>query len=680
METLFSRVLNMSLTGSLVILAVLLVRVFLKRFPKIFSYALWAVVLFRLLCPVSLSAPVSAMNWLAPEVEETSAMTSRLMYVPVQSTPAPVSQASLPEMEEPETISPVAEKEWDLTILDVAMYLWALGAAGMLLRGFFQYLALRRRLAEAIELKENVFLSDQIETPFVLGIVRPRIYLPCQVLREERRYILAHERHHIRRGDHLIKLVAYFALCLHWFNPLVWVAFVQAGKDMEMSCDEAVIRQLGPRIRAEYASALLRLSTKRRNIAGSPLAFGEGDTKGRIINMANWKKPRLWASLICLIACVGVLVACGVNPAPEETASMEVTTETTAPTTTAQADALEVPYEIGELPEGCAYETKENGEVVFTAGGTIIGGITLYPISQEIDLSTDTGMEQVGIPDYTDPGLWKMGGGSGNGYAWELEVGTDAPEGTPVTVHRRHYFAVTEDCVYDVWFDLLATSDATHQKCLKAIRFPSLMGPEDDTQEKSEQAVLDACRAMLESFQSGSYYVRREGEKIGVVDQTWSFLYNEGDRLQIVAVDFEDHIERHAILQADGAEFRAIPGTWSQEEIQWQVKKDDASFIMPWLASFVWNPDTVAYMGQVEGCYLLRVDEPYPNRSGTSDYYFVNFYFDESGTFTGVNITVDLFMETEQNYKETIVTTDPTVIAAEIDREYQRALELTAQN
>lgn len=678
---LFSRVLNMSLTGSLVILAVLLVRVFLKRFPKIFSYALWAVVLFRLLCPVSLSAPVSAMNWLAPEVEETSAMTSRLMYVPVQRTPASVSQASLPEMEEPETISPVAEKEWDLTILDVAMYLWALGTAGMLLRGFFQYLALRRRLAEAIELKENVFLSDQIETPFVLGIVRPRIYLPCQVLREERRYILAHERHHIRRGDHLIKLVAYFALCLHWFNPLVWVAFVQAGKDMEMSCDEAVIRQLGPRSRAEYASALLRLSTKRRNIAGSPLAFGEGDTKGRIINMANWKKPRLWASLICLIACVGVLVACGVNPAPEETASMEVTTETTVPTTTAQADALEVPYEIGELPEDCAYETKENGEVVFTAGGTIIGGITLYPISQEIDLSTDTGMEQVGIPDYTDPGLWKMGGGSGNGYAWELEVGTDAPEGTPVTVHRKHYFAVTEDCVYDVWFDLLATSDATHQKCLKAIRFPSLIGPEDDTQEMTEQAVLDACRAMLESFQAGSYYVRREGEQKGAPVPDQSFLLNEEDRLWTVDVTFDDHMERHATLFVNGEIFHATPGTWSEEEIQWQ-KADAVNFSspQPWLASFVWNPDTVAYMGQVEGCYLLRVDEPYPNRSGTSDYYFVNFYFDESGTFTGVNITVDLFMETEQNYKETIVTTDPTVIAAEIDREYQRALELTAQN
>lgn len=674
MQTFFSRILNMSLTGSAVILAVLLARVFLKRFPKIYSYALWAVVLFRLLCPVSLSAPVSAMNWLTPQVEETSAVTSTLRYVPVREPAVSRLQGPLPEMPQREQTVPPEENPIPWTALAAAC--WGVGVAVMLLRGMTQYLRLRRRLTEAVGGKDNVYLSDQIDTPFVLGVFRPRIYLPCRVLREERRFILAHERHHIRRGDHIVKLLAYFALCLHWFNPLVWVAFVQAGKDMEMSCDEAVIRRLGPGIRAVYASALLRLAANRQSIAGSPLAFGEGDTKGRIVNMAKWRKPRLWASLICLLVCVGVMVACGVNPTPEETASTETNTETTAPTTAAQADTLEVPYEIGELPEGCAYEVQESGEVVFTDDGTVIGGITLYPISQEINMGDETWLEQLGVADYTDPGLWKMGGGSGNGYAWELEVGTDAPEGTPVTVHRRHYFAVTADCVYDVWFDLLATSDAAHQKYLKAIRFPSLMGQEDDSQE---QTALDACQTMLESFQAGSYYVRREGEKIGVRDQTWSFLYNEGDRLQIVALDVVDHIERHAVLQADGSEFRAIPGTWSQEEIQWQIKEDSASFILPWLASFEWNPDAVAYMGQVEGSYMIRVDEPYPNQSGTWDHYFVNFYYDESGTFTGVKITADLYMETEQNYEETIVTTDPAVIAAEIDREYQRALEQTMQ-
>lgn len=679
MEALFSRILNMSMTGSIVILAVLIARVFLRRFPKIYSYALWAVVLFRLLCPVSLSAPVSAMNWLTPQVEETSAVTSTLQYVPVGALAVSEPQGPLPETPQREqTVSP---EETPISWTALAAAGWGAGVAVMLLRGLAQYLRLRRRLTEAVAVEDNVYLSDQIDTPFVLGVFRPRIYLPCRVLREERRFILAHERHHIRRGDHIVKLQAYFALCLHWFNPLAWAAFVQAGKDMEMSCDEAVIRQLGPGIRADYASALLRLAANRQSIAGSPLAFGEGDTKGRIVNMAKWRKPRLWASLICLLVCVGVLVACGVNPTPEETASTETNTETTAPTTAAQADTLEVPYEIGELPEGCAYEVQESGEVVFTDDGTVIGGITLYPISQEINMGDETWLEQLGVADYTDPGLWKMGGGSGNGYAWELEVGTDAPEGTPVTVHRRHYFAVTADYVYDVWFDLLATSDAAHQKYLKAIRFPSLMGQEDDAQEQAGQAVLDACRAMLESFQSGSYYIRWEGEKAGIAAANQSFLYHEGDRLWITSNGAENTTKYHGNLSVDGTLFMAAAGAESEGEIQWQ-KADAVNFsaVQPWLASFVWNPDAVAYMGQVEGSYMLRVDEPYPDGSGTSDYYYVNFHFDESGAFTGVNISVNLFTEIEQNYIETIVSTDPTVVAAEIDREYQRALEHTAQN
>lgn len=669
----------MSLTGSAVILAVLLARVFLKRFPKIYSYALWAVVLFRLLCPVSLSAPVSAMNWLTPQVEETSAVTSTLRYVPVREPAVSRLQGPLPEMPQREqTVSP---EENSIPWTALAAACWGVGVAVMLLRGMTQYLRLRRRLTEAVDGKDNVYLSDQIDTPFVLGVFRPRIYLPCRVLPEERRYILAHERHHIRRGDHVVKLLAYLALSIHWFNPLAWVAFVQAGKDMEMSCDEAVIRRLGPGIRADYASALLRLAANRQSIAGSPLAFGEGDTKGRIVNMAKWRKPRLWASLICLLVCVGVMVACGVNPTPEETASTETNTETTAPTTAAQADTLEVPYEIGELPEGCAYEVQESGEVVFTDDGTVIGGITLYPISQEINMDDETWLEQLGVADYTDPGLWKMGGGSGNGYAWELEVGTDAPEGTPVTVHRRHYFAVTADCVYDVWFDLLATSDAAHQKYLKAVRFPSLMGPDVDTQEMPEQAVVDACRAMLESFQAGSYYVRREGDKEGAPVPEEFFLKHEGNQLWAMETPVLGYVGRLATLAANGAVFQAVEGTWSEEDTRWEeTEATNLSLPLPWLASFHWNPDTVAYMGQVEGSYMVRVDEPYPNGSGTSDHYFVSFNFDESGIFTGVEITVDLYMETEQNYKETIVTTDPAVVAAEIDREYQRALEQTAQN
>ena len=144
-----------------------------------------------------------------------------------------------------------------------------------------------------------------------------KIYLPCNMGEKEQEYIILHEQHHIRRFDHVIKALAFLALTIHWFNPLVWVAFVLACKDMEMSCDEAVIRKLGEDVRADYSASLLTLATGHRIIAGTPLAFGEGDTKGRIKNLARWKKPAIWIIVIALILCVILAVCLLTNPIEE---------------------------------------------------------------------------------------------------------------------------------------------------------------------------------------------------------------------------------------------------------------------------------------------------------------------------------------------------------------------------
>ena len=154
-----------------------------------------------------------------------------------------------------------------------------------------------------------------------MGFIRPKIYLPSALSEQEQSYIILHEQHHIRRGDHIIKALAFIALCIHWFNPLVWVAFVLSSKDMEMSCDEAVVKKLGEGIRADYSASLLSLATGRRIIAGTPLAFGEGDTKSRIKNMLKWKKPKTWIMLVALVACVVAIAFCATNPrndVPEE--------------------------------------------------------------------------------------------------------------------------------------------------------------------------------------------------------------------------------------------------------------------------------------------------------------------------------------------------------------------------
>lgn len=319
MDEAFAQVLNMSLTGSAVILCVMAVRLLLKRAPKIFSYALWAVVLFRLLCPVSLPSPVSVLELLQPQVTETTGAASHVSYFPSEVVPAAPQQAlirasqNVPQPEAPVTAAS-KPSGGPLPALTVAGCIWLAGVAAMAAYSLIGYLRLRWRLVGAVPYRENICLADHMDSPFVMGILRPRIYLPSSLPVEEQRYIIAHEQHHIHRGDHIVKLLAYGALCLHWFNPLVWMAFILAGKDMEMSCDEAVIRKLGGYIRADYSASLLRLSTGRRIFAGTPLAFGEGDTKGRIRNMANWKKPKLWVGVVCSVVCIAVLVACAVNP------------------------------------------------------------------------------------------------------------------------------------------------------------------------------------------------------------------------------------------------------------------------------------------------------------------------------------------------------------------------------
>ena len=287
-----------TMTGSIVILLVMLARLILKRSPKIFSYVLWSVVLFRLLCPVAFTAPVSVLDAFQPEVMEASDSTSIVYYLPVELQQesnfifVPAENQSRNQMEQPDPAG-----HFELDIMQVASCVWVAGTVAMLLYSVIQYIRLILKLFGAVAYRGNVYRADYIDTPFVMGIFSPKIYLPSDVPTKERKYIIAHERHHIRRFDHIIKLLAYFALCIHWFNSLVWAAFILAGKDMEMSCDEAVIKCMGFQIRADYSASLLRLATRKMIIAGMPLAFGEGDTKGRVMNMAKWKKPKLWVVL-----------------------------------------------------------------------------------------------------------------------------------------------------------------------------------------------------------------------------------------------------------------------------------------------------------------------------------------------------------------------------------------------
>lgn len=357
LQNIFLTVWNMSLTGSIIIGFVLLARLMLRKAPKVFSYALWSVVLFRLLCPVSISSVFSVLNLtkaaepasqsvvttmdysavvmpeFIPVVENEQEIEEPIIVAPDYQEPQ-IEDSVIPDdgmefPEAPDAVFPQASAEPAHEPIHYAVLLWLVGLGVMLVYNVTSCIRLLRQIEGAVPLRKELYLADYISTAFVLGIINPKIYLPSYLSKEERGYIIAHERCHIKRMDHVFRLLAYIALCLHWFNPLVWLAFVLSGKDMEMSCDEAVIRMYGPRIRAEYSQSLLRLATGRRSFALTPLAFGEGDTKERVINMSKWKKPRLWVIICALVSCIGILVACGTNPTTK--ISMEEDSAETVP-------------------------------------------------------------------------------------------------------------------------------------------------------------------------------------------------------------------------------------------------------------------------------------------------------------------------------------------------------------
>ena len=312
MIAFFPRLINVSAVAGIVILFVLAARLCLKRAPKIFSYALWAVVLVRLLILISITSPVSAI----PEIQTTNSAEINAAL--------PDFDFELPSdrLENKRNLQNAIETGNPITVrvghsLEPTQYLamgWMIGMGIMLVYSVVSYLKLRRKLQVVVPLRDNVFIADDIKSPFVIGFIRPKIYLPCNLGDREQEYIILHEQHHIRRLDHIIKALAFLALTIHWFNPLVWVAFVLASKDMEMSCDEAVIRKIGEDVRADYSASLLTLATGRRIIAGTPLAFGEGNTKGRIRNLANWRRPAFWVILIAIIICIVLGMCLLTNP------------------------------------------------------------------------------------------------------------------------------------------------------------------------------------------------------------------------------------------------------------------------------------------------------------------------------------------------------------------------------
>jgi beta-lactamase regulating signal transducer with metallopeptidase domain len=308
LESFFLQLLTMSFTASIVILFVLIARLPLKKAPKIYSYVLWGVVLFRLACPFSFESALSLLPTKANTISQDIAYMVQPKINTEISTINNLVNTSLPSATPYASVNPL--QKW----IFFGSLVWSIGIALLLLHSVINLLRLHKHLQSAMYCKDNIYSSNRIETAFVLGVFRPRIYLPASLPEKDRNYILLHEQTHIRRFDHIIKIISFLILCVHWFNPLVWLAFFLSGQDMEMSCDEAVIKRFGNDVKKEYSTSLLALATGKRIIGGTPLAFGEGDTKGRIKNVLNYKKPLLWVIVAATVVVVVVGAGFLTNP------------------------------------------------------------------------------------------------------------------------------------------------------------------------------------------------------------------------------------------------------------------------------------------------------------------------------------------------------------------------------
>lgn len=331
LQNLFTTILNMSLTASFVTLGVLLVRLMLRKAPKVFSYVLWAAVFFRLLCPFSFTSELSILTLLYnPQFADVG------KYVP-HPVDFPQTQAIEPGIDSADNAAATSlfQDVPDTSVhpmqiwMTVLSFIWIAGVIVFLLYSMMSYLKIKRKLQTATLVEGNLFETDAVDTAFVFGFVRPKIYVPVNIGNTDLSYIVEHERTHIRRRDYLIKPLAFLALILHWFNPLVWLSFVLMSRDMEMSCDESVLRKLGEGAKGGYSSSLLSLSIKRSGLLSSnPLAFGENHVRARIKNVLSYKKPAFLLMILAVAITTVVIVALIANPKTEPADTP--TTETNA--------------------------------------------------------------------------------------------------------------------------------------------------------------------------------------------------------------------------------------------------------------------------------------------------------------------------------------------------------------
>ena len=318
MENIFLKIFNMSITASWIALAVMLLRLPLKKAPKWIMGVLWAFVALRLILPISLESVLSL-------IPSAQTLPQDFTY-----SPAPIINSGIPALNS--TVNPVISESLapapgasvnpTQVLSFAASVIWIVGMVGMLLYMLISYLSLRLKVRESVSIakpdgsgtEKRVRVCDRISSPFVLGVIFPKIYIPSTLGEEDMRYVMEHEKTHIKRGDHLWKPLGFLLLSVYWFNPILWAAYILMSRDIELACDEGVIKQLGEDSKKAYSEALINCSAPRRLVTACPLAFGEVGVKERIKRVLNYKKPAFWIIVLAIVSCAVVAVCFLTNP------------------------------------------------------------------------------------------------------------------------------------------------------------------------------------------------------------------------------------------------------------------------------------------------------------------------------------------------------------------------------
>ena len=310
MSELFLKIVNMSISASWVVIAVLTLRFCLKKAPKWVNVLLWGIVAARMVFPFSIESVLS----LIPSAETISPTVMMEQTPSVQTGVPALNHVINPVISSSFTPAPGASANPLQIWIPVLAGIWLFGIVALFLYSAVSYCRLRRKVCEAVILRDNIYQSENVCSPFVLGIIRPKIYLPYHMDSREVGHVIAHEQTHIRRKDHWWKPLGFLLLTIHWFNPLMWLSYVLLCRDIELACDEKVIGKMGNAQRADYTQALVACSVDRRLIAACPLAFGEIGVKERVKSVMNYKKPAFWIVLASVIVCAVIAVCFLTNP------------------------------------------------------------------------------------------------------------------------------------------------------------------------------------------------------------------------------------------------------------------------------------------------------------------------------------------------------------------------------